>query len=406
MEIKVKDYNPYLGYLGDFVRENEQLVLKVASKYRWAVKRGISFEDLISEGRIGLIKAFRRYDGKRYHTTFSTYAYYIISGEIKRFIRKSVSNFNVPRPLYERAGAVIKHDLTDKTASEVANAIGCSIQQANEVLQYLQKINVISMNENLQPDSKDEVFNLIGHETDLTGIIVSDFLQSISTRERKIVQLRMLGMTQQEIASQIGTSQAHVHRLLYQIGLKLNGYNMEVQNMEKLTKEKYLELKKQGLPDTEIMKKFPMASSTFYRLKRRWGLLDKLKEQQSKNEPTEKTLQIDGLKQESEKTKTDHDIITTNDAPPDSSALDPIDHLAHYTAGKVECIDAIESATAGLTGGVAYCTGAAIEYLWLWSRKGGVEDLKKARWYIDRLIHLVERGQSDAAEQIRTNAAQ
>lgn len=69
---------------------------------------------------------------------------------------------------------------------------------------------------------------------------------------------------------------------------------------------------------------------------------------------------------------------------------DPVNRPAHYTAGKVECIDAIEAATAGLTGGQAYNTGAAIKYLWRWSRKGGVEDLRKARWYIDRLIGEVE----------------
>lgn len=70
--------------------------------------------------------------------------------------------------------------------------------------------------------------------------------------------------------------------------------------------------------------------------------------------------------------------------------LDPVNRPAHYTAGKVECIDAIDSATIGLTGGQAYSTGAAIKYLWRWSRKGGVEDLRKARWYIDRLIAELE----------------
>lgn len=65
---------------------------------------------------------------------------------------------------------------------------------------------------------------------------------------------------------------------------------------------------------------------------------------------------------------------------------DTINHPAHYTAGGIECIDGIEAATTGLEGGAAYCTGAAIKYLWRWSRKGGVEDLRKARWYIDRLI--------------------
>jgi len=67
---------------------------------------------------------------------------------------------------------------------------------------------------------------------------------------------------------------------------------------------------------------------------------------------------------------------------------DTVNHPAHYTAGGVECIDALASATVGLEGIEAVCTANAIKYLWRWKRKGGVEDLRKARWYIDRLISL------------------
>lgn len=65
---------------------------------------------------------------------------------------------------------------------------------------------------------------------------------------------------------------------------------------------------------------------------------------------------------------------------------DMVNHPPHYTAGKVECIDALEAATVGLTGIDAVCTAAAIKYLWRWKQKGGTEDLKKARWYINRLL--------------------
>ena len=65
---------------------------------------------------------------------------------------------------------------------------------------------------------------------------------------------------------------------------------------------------------------------------------------------------------------------------------DPVNHPTHYTQGAVECIDAIDSATTGLAGCEAYCTGAAIKYLWRWKRKNGIEDLRKAMWYIERLI--------------------
>ena len=72
---------------------------------------------------------------------------------------------------------------------------------------------------------------------------------------------------------------------------------------------------------------------------------------------------------------------------------DMVNHPSHYTSGKIECIDALESATEGLTGIEAVCTANAIKYLWRWKRKNGVEDLKKAKWYIDKLIEKQEENQ-------------
>lgn len=71
---------------------------------------------------------------------------------------------------------------------------------------------------------------------------------------------------------------------------------------------------------------------------------------------------------------------------------DNVNHPSHYTQGGIETIDGIAAATIGLQGIEAVCTGNAIKYLWRWKHKNGVEDLKKARWYIDRLIQESERG--------------
>ena len=72
-------------------------------------------------------------------------------------------------------------------------------------------------------------------------------------------------------------------------------------------------------------------------------------------------------------------------------ANDPVNHPSHYCQGKVECIDALEAATTGLQGIEAVCTANAIKYLWRQSRKNGVEDLKKAIFYIERLIQHYEK---------------
>lgn len=69
--------------------------------------------------------------------------------------------------------------------------------------------------------------------------------------------------------------------------------------------------------------------------------------------------------------------------------IDNVNNPAHYTAGGIECIDALAAATEGLNGIEAVCTANAIKYLWRWKRKNGAEDLKKAIWYINRLLQDV-----------------
>ena len=72
--------------------------------------------------------------------------------------------------------------------------------------------------------------------------------------------------------------------------------------------------------------------------------------------------------------------------------VDMVNHPSHYTQGGIECIDALKAATVSKTGIEAVCTANAIKYLWRYEEKSGSEDVKKARWYIDRLIKELENG--------------
>jgi hypothetical protein len=65
------------------------------------------------------------------------------------------------------------------------------------------------------------------------------------------------------------------------------------------------------------------------------------------------------------------------------SSSDPV-NPSHYKQGGIECIEAIKAATGD--GFIGYVWGNVLKYLWRWPKKGGVDDLKKARWYLDRLI--------------------
>ena len=68
---------------------------------------------------------------------------------------------------------------------------------------------------------------------------------------------------------------------------------------------------------------------------------------------------------------------------------DMVNHPPHYNKNEIETIDAIESATG--EGFEHYLQGNIIKYLWRYRYKNGSEDLKKAQWYLDKLIGIVDR---------------
>ncbi len=76
-----------------------------------------------------------------------------------------------------------------------------------------------------------------------------------------------------------------------------------------------------------------------------------------------------------------------------AASHDPVNHPAHYTRGGIECIDVIEKL------GLGFHLGNALKYLWRAGVKGDeLEDLRKARWYLDREIARLERIRSNTVQ--------
>ena len=73
------------------------------------------------------------------------------------------------------------------------------------------------------------------------------------------------------------------------------------------------------------------------------------------------------------------------DTRPKAKPADVVNHPPHYqgtlpNGTNIECIDVIEQLE------MPYHLGNVLKYLWRWDKKGGIEDLEKARWYLDRYI--------------------
>ena len=78
--------------------------------------------------------------------------------------------------------------------------------------------------------------------------------------------------------------------------------------------------------------------------------------------------------------------------------MDPVNHPRHYTAGGIECIEAIKaSMTASEFAG--YLKGNCMKYLWRYQNKGGQESLRKCEWYLKRLIAELTAEAENAGKQ-------
>lgn len=78
---------------------------------------------------------------------------------------------------------------------------------------------------------------------------------------------------------------------------------------------------------------------------------------------------------------------------------DMVNNPPHYTQAGIECIEAIEAATVGKSGFEGALVANVIKYLWRYEAKNGLQDVQKARWYVERLTAHLELIAAPAAAQ-------
>lgn len=73
-----------------------------------------------------------------------------------------------------------------------------------------------------------------------------------------------------------------------------------------------------------------------------------------------------------------------------------VNHPPHYQSkAGIEVFDVIKAFTEDLQGSMAVTQGNIIKYILRWPKKNGLEDLKKARWYLEQLIKEKEEGENN-----------
>ena len=201
------------------------LVRSLARRYSY---RGEQLEDLVQVGCIGLIKAIDRFDVDR-GVELTTYATPNIIGEIKRHFRDKGWSVRVPRGLQElnvRLSRLIE-ELTvqlerSPTIAELAKAAGVSEEEVLEALETGQAYATLSLSAPASGEEGDDLDPLeslgeLEHEYEVSEdrAVLAPGMRVLDERERRILHLRFFeGLTQSQIAQQVGISQMHVSRLI------------------------------------------------------------------------------------------------------------------------------------------------------------------------------------------------
>ncbi len=213
--------------LEELVTLNMGVADAVVSRYR---NRGVAVEDLRQVAYMALVRAAHRFDTDS-GNDFLSYAVPTMRGEIRRYFRDQGWMVRPPRRVQElqqrlqQVSAVLQRQLgRDATPSELAAETGESLTDVTEALRGEGCFSPASLDRPVgDGEEADTLGDLLSDpEADLAPaearLLLGPAVRRLAERDRRILMLRFFGgLTQQEIAEDIGVTQMQVSRLLHRI---------------------------------------------------------------------------------------------------------------------------------------------------------------------------------------------
>lgn len=204
------------------IEDNIGLVHSVAKRFKG---RGAEYDDLFQSGCVGLIKAVDNFDeGKGFQ--FSTYAVPVIMGEIKRIFRDGGA-IKVARSLKEKSlkaqrlrEKFVKRELREPTVSELAEMLGCDLDETAEILGVMTPM--LSINQFGEDDNENYDIPVDNSDAFFERLSLSEVIDKLNDDEKRLIECRYYkGQTQSFTAKVLGISQVQVSRKEKALLLKL-----------------------------------------------------------------------------------------------------------------------------------------------------------------------------------------
>lgn len=198
------------------IKQYSYIAKKLARKY--AAKNRSEYDDLYQVAMIGIWQALQR---SKEQGNQEAYVFIYARGNVLKHMSRNRHVIRPPRTIVELATSIRKRGLEDKSAEEIAVILNVKTKHVNDCLIYLQE-NVSSL------DSQNEdgltLLDRLGYTENMEyKIDYGSFINSLDKRDRFILKKTLQGLSQSEIASELGIAQMTVSRYLK--GIKQNYLN-------------------------------------------------------------------------------------------------------------------------------------------------------------------------------------